>query len=300
MNLWWRALPCVLVSACLLPDAHAAAPTTAADALAQLQTLTRQHVYRGSQYAEGIPYTRETIRRLDFEPSRGWLGITVDDTAETAPVAVIMPRREASMASTADTFSFSCSTPCITTTRDSFAGGDQEAVVTLADIAKRPASRPSAKTPDPTGITAGLVARINALTERLDYNAPDGTRVLAYRYRTTLNLEKRELTVVRDVESFVATDPRGARLQVRTTIPLSDVSVSTFPARSHRPRGLTLQVHEVGFICLQKKSCVQSTAPATGARNTYQAYAYETEPAKMQDLKETLEMLLRFVKGPRP
>ncbi len=170
--------------------------------------------------------------KVEFEPSQGWLGVTVDDTKETAPVTVIVPLRETSVGAPSEgAISFSCSSPCITTTGDRFASAVQKlsagrsaalswpqhrpsiqfgcqaercvairrAILKLADMAKR--ANTKARPPEATEI----VARINALTAKLDYVAPDGTRVLSYRYTTTLNRETRALTVTRDVVSFVAT-----------------------------------------------------------------------------------------------
>jgi hypothetical protein len=65
----------------LLPEARAATP--ADEITAQLNTLTKGHVYRGNRYAEGVLYDRETIVK-----------IAGDDTQASAPVTVIVPLRE--------------------------------------------------------------------------------------------------------------------------------------------------------------------------------------------------------------
>ncbi len=326
MSAWWRALAWLLLSTSLPPETHAATPT-AAELVAQLNTLTKGHVYRGSRYAEGILYDRETIRRVEFEPSRGWLGVTVDDKQESAPVAVIIPLRETSVgAPNESAFSFSCGSPCIKTTSDTFAEAVQKlsasssaklnfaqhrhsiqfgcqaercvaisrAVLQLAAMAKR------ASTTERFPEAAEIVARINALTAKLDYVAPDGTRVMSYRYTTSLNREKRELTVTRDVESFVATNASRSRSLVRTTIPLCEVSTASFPKRFHRPRGWTFEVHEEGLACHQRKQCVEAAAPALGTRNVYQGFAYECEASKALELKQALEQLVTACKAPRP
>jgi len=109
----------LLFGMCLLPESHAA---DADDVVSQLKTLTKGHVYRGSRYAEGVVYDKETIVQVEFEASKGWLGITVDDADETAPVTVILPLLEMRIGAPNDGFiSLSCSSPCIKTTRDEFA-----------------------------------------------------------------------------------------------------------------------------------------------------------------------------------
>ena len=221
--------------------------------------------------------------------------------------------------------SLSCSAPCIKTTSDKFATAVQKlsagsgaplrlaqnrnsihfgcpaerclalrkAIVKLAELAKRSSSKERPLE------AAEIVARINALAAKLDYVAPDGTRVMSYHYTTTLNREKRELAVTRDVESFVATSPGGARSRVRTTIPLCEVSAASFPKRFHRPRGWTFEVHEEGVACHQRKQCVEAVAPAQGTRNVYQGFAYECDAARCPELKQALEQLVAACKSPR-
>jgi hypothetical protein len=112
----WIALP---------EGAHAA--SAADDVVAQLNTLTKGHVYRGSRYAERVLYDKETIVKVEFDRSKGWLGVTVDDAQETTPVTVIVPLRETRVGSPNDGFiSVSCTSPCITTTRDTFATAVQK------------------------------------------------------------------------------------------------------------------------------------------------------------------------------
>jgi hypothetical protein len=98
-------------------DADAAAE----DLVAQLEQLTKGHEYEGNTYAEGILYKREVITDLAFEPSRGWLGVTVDDRSETAPVSVIIPLREVKVAPTLGYIVLSCDRACITSTGEQFA-----------------------------------------------------------------------------------------------------------------------------------------------------------------------------------
>jgi hypothetical protein len=107
------------------PDAHAA--TSADDVVAELTTLTKGHVYRGSRYAERVVYDKETIVKVEFERSKGWLGVTVDDAEEKAPVTVIVPLRETRVGSPNEgSISLSCTSPCIKTTRDTFATAVQK------------------------------------------------------------------------------------------------------------------------------------------------------------------------------
>ena len=121
--------------------------TPADEIVAQLNTLTKGHVYRGNRYAEGVLYDRETIVKVELELSKGWLGITVDDTQASAPVTVIVPLRETRVGTASEgSISFSCSSPCIRTTSDRFASAvqklsagraaDRKAILKLADIVK--------------------------------------------------------------------------------------------------------------------------------------------------------------------
>jgi hypothetical protein len=122
MGLRWRVLACLLGSTCLLLGTHAVESTAADDVVGEITTLTKGHVYRGSRYADGVVYDKETIVRVDFDPSKGWLGVTVDDAQEGAPVTVIVPLRETRIGTPNEGFiSLSCSSPCIKTTRDGFA-----------------------------------------------------------------------------------------------------------------------------------------------------------------------------------
>ena len=89
MNSWLRASAVLVLWMSLLPEARAVTP--ADEIVAQLNTLTKGHVYRGNRYAEGVLYDRETIVKVELELSKGWLGITVDDTQASAPVTVIVP-----------------------------------------------------------------------------------------------------------------------------------------------------------------------------------------------------------------
>jgi hypothetical protein len=120
-----RALAVLLLSTFLPADAQE--KTGADEVIAQLNTLTKGHVYRGNRYADGVVYGHETIVKVEFEPSKGWLGLTVDDTQETAPVTVIVPLRETRVGAPNEGFiSLSCSAPCIKTTRDKFAAAVQK------------------------------------------------------------------------------------------------------------------------------------------------------------------------------
>jgi hypothetical protein len=122
MNLWWRVLACLLGSTCLLAGSGVGETTAADDVVGEITTLTKGHVYRGSRYAGGVVYDKETIVRVDFDQSKGWLGVTVDDAEEGAPVTVIVPLRETRIGAPNEGFiSLSCSSPCIKTTRDGFA-----------------------------------------------------------------------------------------------------------------------------------------------------------------------------------
>jgi hypothetical protein len=122
MGLWWRVFACLLGSMCVLSGAAADESTAADDVLGQITTLTKGHVYRGSRYADGVVYDKETIVRVQFDESKGWLGVTVDDADEGAPVTVIVPLRETRIGVPNDGFiSLSCSSPCIKTTREGFA-----------------------------------------------------------------------------------------------------------------------------------------------------------------------------------
>ena len=157
------------------------------------------------------------------------------------------------------------------------------------------ARQPASKAPT----LAEIVARINELSGRLDYVAPDGTRVLSYRYTTELDAQRMQLFVTREVQSFVATNPAASRTTDRTTIPLAQVAATSFPGRVHKPKLWSFDVHEVGFVCNERKICVQAIA-AGGARGEYQGFKYECDAAKCQPLKQALAQLLAALQVPTP
>jgi hypothetical protein len=330
----------------LLSFALLASPTSAdaQDQLAQLRMLTKGHVYRGSTYADRILYKRETVRGVEFEQSKGWLGIRIDDVDETAPVTIIVPLREAAWpASPAAVIRFSCnaSSSCIVTTSESFAqavqklaagqGGalkfsdrrssfafgcaaDKCAAIKQAidQLASLPAAPRTGAAPGASGVQppqsrqaspqtftpAEIVARINDLSARLEYVAPDGTRVLSYRYATVFDTRRMQLIVTRDIQSFVSSNPGASRTTDRTTIPLGHVAAASFPDRVHKPRQWTFDVHEVGFVCDERKACIQ--AAARDARAEYQGFKYECDAAKCPALRQALGQLIVAAKAAPP
>ena len=142
----------------------------------------------------------------------------------------------------------------------------------------------------PAATPAQIVAQINALSAKIDYVAPDGVRVLSHRYTTVLDAQQRQLIVTRATQSFVATNLGASRTTVETTIPLDQVAVASLPDRAHKTALWTLDVHEVGFVCNERKKCVQ--ASAQGARGAYQGYGYECDASKCPALKQALGQLL--------
>jgi hypothetical protein len=115
---------------------------TAAETVAQIALLTKGHVYRSNAYVEGIPYDGETILTVELEPSRGWLGIVVDDTWGP-PVAVVIPLREAEVDPPPDRLRggeaiiFSCEPACILTAHGSIAAVMEKLAAGRADAPSR-------------------------------------------------------------------------------------------------------------------------------------------------------------------
>ena len=178
----------------------ASATPDAAEIVAQIQALTKGHQYHGQTYSA------EFVRNVGFEPASGSLVFEIDDAEETAPVAVIIPLREAEVDPTLGKFRgdgspaiiFSCKPPCITTTYDGLAEAMQKlsagsaadlnhakraslfalgchadrcaaiqgAIADLVGMAANARSAPQRSDPGP------ILARINALTAALDSIEP--------------------------------------------------------------------------------------------------------------------------------
>jgi hypothetical protein len=86
------------------------------DIPARLTTLLKGHVYSGAHYR------RETIRKVQYAPSQGLLGIEFDDAEESLPITAIIPMRDlGDMRASGGVASLSCKQPgCIKLSAESF------------------------------------------------------------------------------------------------------------------------------------------------------------------------------------
>jgi hypothetical protein len=153
------------------------------------------------------------------------------------------------------------------------------------------ASRPEPAPPHPS--VPDIIARINALTERRDYLAPDGTVVVSLRYTTALNAGSTELLITRTAESF-----SGSTVTTRAVVPAFDVSVVRFPVRPVTYGRWPFEVHEEGLGCQGRKACIRvSTSQASRA---YEGTTYECEPGRCGELRQALQQLLAALRAPAP
>ena len=186
----------------------------------------------------------------------------------------------------------------------------QDAIHDLATIAAQGAA-PLA--PDQSGTASpaaadDILARVNALTARLDYVEPAkseadqqrGTQVISLRYATTLDPRQAELTIALRVEWFLVQASGDRRLlstsDAATRIPLAQVSVTAASPIARQVSGSASQVLSQGLACREKKRCIETTAQ-TGRRSA-DTYRYRCDESKCPELKQALERLVASFGAP--